>query len=247
MSPGDLVDLPAYPPRSFGMPRETLDRKIRNLLDELLVMDSMVESACADAVDALKKRDLKKAREVYSFDSQINRRRFDVENEVIVTIATQQPIMAGDLRLIASILEVVGELERIGDYSKGIAKICLMIGNEPHIKPLIDIPKMSEITIDMLHRAVSAFVILDVDAARIIPKDDDKVDQLYNMVYKELIEVILQDPSTVDQANHLMWAAHNLERMADRVTNICERTIYAATSQLIELETTDDESPEFDH
>jgi phosphate transport system protein len=226
------------------MARDTLDRKIRHLLDEILVLDSMVESATTDAVDALKRRDLKLAKQVYKFDQRINARRFDLENDVIITIATQQPLMAGDLRLTASILEVVGELERMGDYAKGIAKICLLIGDEPHIKPLIDIPKMSELVVDMLNRAVSAFVNMDLDAARSIPEEDDKVDDLYNQVYQDLIEVILKNPATVDQANHLMWAAHNLERMADRVTNICERTIYCATGQFIEIDTTDDESIE---
>ncbi len=161
---------------------------------------------------------------------------------MIITIATQQPIMAGDLRLIASILEVVGEMERMGDYAKGIAKICLMIGHEPHIKPLIDIPKMSELVIDMLHKATSAFVNLDVEAARKIPELDNEVDDLYNLVYQELVQVIMRDPTTVDQANHLMWAGHNLERMADRVTNICERTIYCVTGQLIEIDNSDDEN-----
>lgn len=224
------------------MARDILDRKIRHLLDEILVMDSMVETATGEAIKALKNHDLALAREVYASDNQINKRRFDLENEVIITIATQQPIMAGDLRLIASILEVVGEMERMGDYAKGIAKICLMIGHEPHIKPLIDIPKMSELVIDMLHKATSAFVNLDVEAARKIPELDNEVDDLYNLVYQELVQVIIRDPTTVDQANHLMWAGHNLERMADRVTNICERTIYCVTGQLIEIDNSDDEN-----
>ncbi len=152
------------------MPRDILDRKIRHMLDELLVIESMVENATIGAVDALKQHDLVKAQQIYDADREINSRRFDVENEVIITIATQQPIMAGDLRLCASILEVVGELERMGDYAKGIAKIALMIGHEPHIKPLIDIPKMSERVVDMLNRAVRAFVNLDVNAARTDPK-----------------------------------------------------------------------------
>ncbi len=223
------------------MPRDILDRKICHLLEEILVMDSMVESATVDAVDALKRHDLNQAQTVYDFDQRINARRFELENETIITIATQQPIMAGDLRVVASILEVVGELERMGDYAKGIAKICLMIGNEPHVKPLIDIPKMSEIVIDMLHRAVTAFVNMDVLTARNIPAEDDQVDALYNMVYRDLAQVILNDPATVDQANHLLWAAHNLERMADRVTNICERTIYCVTGQLIEIDKSEDE------
>ena len=218
------------------MPRASLDRKIHNLLNEILVMDSMVENAIIKSVEALANHDFNLARSTYDFDKQINARRFQLENDLIITIATEQPIMAGDLRLMASILEVVGELERIGDYAKGIAKICLLIGDQPHIKPLIDIPLMCTLTVDMLHRAVGAFISSDVGQARLIPAEDDQVDALYNQVYRELVEIMIHDPSTVDQSNHLMWAAHNLERMADRVTNICERAIYVATGKLVEIE-----------
>jgi phosphate transport system protein len=223
------------------MPRETLDLRIQHLLDEILVLDSMVEQATIDAVDALKRRDLVSAQRVYDGDEEINAKRFELENECIATIATQQPVMAGDLRLMASILEVVGELERMGDYAKGIAKIALMMGNQPPVKPLIVIPRMSEITVDMLHRAIGAFVNKDADQARLIPEEDDQVDNLYNQVYRELVTVILANPRTIDGANFLMWAAHNLERMADRVTNICERTLYTVTGDLIEVDRSDDE------
>jgi phosphate transport system protein len=184
----------------------------------------------------LKKHDQPAARRIYSSDSQINARRFEIENDTMITIATQQPIMARDLRLCASILEVVGELERMGDYAKGIAKIAMLIGDQPHIKPLIDIPRMAEIAVDMLHRAVGAFVAEDAQTARLIPQEDDRVDDLYNQVYRELVAIMLANPETIDQANHLMWAAHNLERMGDRVTNICERAIYVATGEMSELE-----------
>jgi phosphate transport system protein len=217
------------------MPRASLDRKIHNLLNEILVLDSMVENAIVKSVEALAKHDFNLAKSTYEFDQQINARRFELENDLIITIATEQPIMAGDLRLMASILEVVGELERIGDHAKGIAKICLLIGDQPHIKPLIDIPQMCKLTVSMLHRAVGAFVTSDVDLARKIPGEDDQVDALYNQVYRDLVEIMIQNPSTVDQANHLTWAAHNLERMADRVTNICERTIYVATGKMVEI------------
>ncbi|MDD2695798.1 MAG: phosphate signaling complex protein PhoU [Anaerolineales bacterium] len=223
------------------MARETLDRKIRHLLDELLVLDSMVERTTQDAVEALKRRDLEAARRVHAYDQTINSKRFELENECLTTIATQQPIMARDLRLLASILEIVGELERMGDYAKGIARICIMSGDQPHIKPLIDIPRMCDLTVDMLHRAVGAFVALDTETARRIPEEDDLIDSLYNQVYRELVTIILTNPETIDRANYLMWAAHNLERMADRVTNICERTIYAATGVMSEIDTTDDE------
>ena len=223
------------------MPRETLDLKIQHLLDEILILDSMVEQATIDAVEALKRRDLVNAQRIYDGDVEINAKRFDLENYCITTIATQQPIMAGDLRLLASILEVIGELERMGDYAKGIAKIALMMGDQPPVKPLIDIPRMSEIVVDMLHRAVGAFVSKDDDVARLIPDEDDQVDDLYNQVYRELVSVILANPRTIDGANHLMWAAHNLERMADRVTNICERTIYIVTGEMKEINVSDDE------
>jgi phosphate transport system protein len=199
------------------------------------VMDSMVEDAIVKSVEALAKHDSSLARSTYDFDKQINARRFELENDVIITIATEQPIMAGDLRLMASILEVVGELERIGDYAKGIAKICLLIGDQAHVKPLIDIPQMCKLTVDMLNRAVSAFVRADVAQAQNIPADD-QVDALYDQVYRELVKIMTKDPSTIDQSNHLMWAAHNLERMADRVTNICERAVYVGTGKLVEIE-----------
>lgn len=223
------------------MPRETLDRKIRHLLDEILVIDSMVENATISAVDALKNRDLKLAQQVYDGDRAVNAKRFELENECMNTIATQQPIMARDLRQLASILEVVGEIERMGDYAKGIARICLMMGSEPPVKPLIDIPRMADICVSMLHRAVGAFVEKDAATARAIPPEDDLVDALYNDVYHDLVAIMIKDPSTIDRANYLMWAAHNLERMADRVTNICERTIYIVTGEMKEISTSDDE------
>jgi phosphate transport system protein len=223
------------------MTRATLDRKLGELLDEILVLDSLVETATLDAIQALKTHDLDAARRVKREDAHINARRFELEKECMITIATQQPIMATDLRLVASILEVVAELERMGDYAKGIATICLRIGTDPHIKPLVDIPRMGERVVSMLHRAVGAFIDRDVETAQAIPLEDDEVDALYEQVYRELVTIMLRDPSTIDQANLLMWAAHNLERMADRVTNICERTVYIATGELKEIDVSDDE------
>ena len=181
------------------------------------------------------------AQEIYQFDMEVNAKRFAIENETITTLATQQPIMAHDLRLLASILEVTSELERIGDYAKGIARICLIMGNQPPVKPLVDIPRMTDIAVSMLHRSVTAFVTADAELARSIPPEDDQVDELYIQIYRELVTIMFVDPATIDRANYLMWVAHNLERMADRVTNICERTIYIATGELIEINATDDE------
>jgi phosphate transport system protein len=224
------------------MTRETLDRKINQLIDEILILESMVETATLEAIRALKQHDVETARRIYHEDALINARRYELEKDCIITIATQQPIMATDLRLVASILEVVGELERMGDYAKGIAKICVRIGDQPHVKPLIDIPRMGDLVINMLSRAVAAFAARDAEQAHIIPQDDDQVDALYEQVYRELVTIMFKDPTTIDQANLLMWAAHNLERMADRVTNICERTIYVVTGDMQEIDVTDDES-----
>jgi phosphate transport system protein len=201
----------------------------------------MVEEATFASIDALKRRDLEAARRIYTGDNRINEKRFELENDTMTTIATQQPIMARDLRLLASILEVSAELERMGDYAKGIAKICLLLGNQPPVKPLIDIPRMAQLTTDMLHRAVGAFVSNDIDTARNIPAEDDLVDDLYNQVYRELVTIMFADPSTIDRANYLMWVAHNLERMADRVTNICERTVYISTGVMKEFTAPSDE------
>jgi phosphate transport system protein len=221
-------------------PRETLDRALQELLDEIIVMGSMVEEAVIASVDALKRRDFEASRRIYAGDLQINEKHFAIENAGLIVIATQQP-MARDLRLLAAVLEAATELERMGDYAKGIARINLLLGNAPLVKPLIDIPRMAEISVDMLHRALGAFVAGDVEASRAIPKEDEVIDALYNQVYRELITYMIADPSTIDRANYLLWVAHNLERMADRVTNICERTIFVATGEMSEMDRSDDE------
>ena len=158
-------------------------------------------------------------------------------------IATQQPL-ARDLRMIAAVLEVGTELERIGDYAKGIARINLMLGEAPFVKPLIDIPLMAAKARDMLHQALRGFVTQDVGKARAIPKQDDEVDALYNQIYRELMAIILSRPQAIDQANYLLWVAHNLERAADRVTNICERVVFTVTGQMQEMDSEDAESYE---
>ncbi len=220
--------------------RKALEEKLQYLKDEILLLGSMVEQAMRDAVDALKRRDIEAARRIYAADQDINAKRFQIENEALITLATQQP-MAHDLRVLASILEIASELERMGDYAKGIAKINIMLGDQPLIKPLIDIPRMTEIATSMLRRALAAFVEGDVESALAIPKEDDEVDALYNQVYRELVTYMIQDPRHIDQANYLMWAAHNVERMADRVTNICERTLFVVTGELRELDVSNDE------
>lgn len=222
------------------MLRKTFETEIQQVKDDVLVLGSMVEQAIVDSVEALKKRDIKAAEKIFLEDKEINRKRFEIENKLMVLIATQQP-MAHDLRLLASTMEIISELERMGDYAKGIANINIRMGDTPLLKPLIDVPRMAQKGADMLHRALSAFVSEDVEAAKRLPVEDDEVDALYNQIYRELMTFIIQDPTTIERANWLLWVAHNLERFADRVTNICERTVFIATGEMAEIKSTDDE------
>ena len=222
------------------MLRKTFESEIQQVKDEILLLGSMVEQSILDSVEALKKRDIAASKRILKADQQINEKRFAIENQVMILIATQQP-MAHDLRLLASIMEINGELERMGDYAKGIATINIRMGDQPLLKSLIDIPRMAKKGADMLHRALTAFINEDAETARKIPAEDDEVDALYLQVYRELITYVIQDPTSIERANWLLWAAHNLERVADRVTNICERTIFIVTGEIREIRTSDDE------
>jgi len=218
------------------MTRDTFDRELQRLQDEVLVLGSMVEKAIIESVDLLKRRDTDGSRQLIGQDRRvINQKRFAIESEALTLIATQQP-MAGDLRVIAAVIEIAHELERMGDYAKGIAKINLMMGEEPLLKPLIDLPVMAQKARDMLHRALQAFINRDVESARAIPSEDDEVDALYNQVYRELLALMMQNPRDIDRATYLLWAAHNLERTADRVANICERVIFTVTGEMVEMD-----------
>jgi phosphate transport system protein len=222
------------------MPRDTLERGLQGIQDQVLFLGSLVSKALTDSVESLRQRDLEWSQSLVEGDKEINARRYAIESGALTLIATQGP-MARDLRVLAAVLEIAGELERIGDYGKGIARINLMIGSQPLIKPLIDLPRMAEKASDMLHRALQAFVDRDEAAARRIPDDDDQVDALYNQVFRELLTLMMSNPTTIDQATFLLWAAHNLERAADRAINICERVIYMASGELTELSDSDDE------
>ena len=222
------------------MIRKTFENEIQQVKDDVLQLCSMVEHAILGSVEALKKRDTQASEKIISEDKDINKKRFAIESQLMILIATQQP-MAHDLRLLASIMEIISELERMGDYAKGIANINIRMGEEPLLKPLIDIPRMAQIGTDMLHRSLTAFINEDVETAKSIPVEDDQVDALYNQIYRELMTFILQDPKTIERANWLLWVAHNLERVADRVTNICERTLFIATGEFGEIKSSDDE------
>lgn len=216
------------------MPRVSFERHLRELRDEVLVLGSMVEKAIGRSVEALKKRDLELARQVVEGDHEIDRKRYEIEEKCLDLIVTQQP-MASDLRIIVSVLYIIVDLERIADHAEGIARIAIMIGDEAPLKPLIDIPRMAEKATDMLHRSLDAFTVHDADTARQIVFEDDEIDALYDQVFRELLVFMLEDPRTVTRATRLIWVAHNLERTADRVTNICERVIFTVTGKMEEL------------
>ncbi len=224
--------------------RETLDRKIKDHFAVITELGSIVEQAILGSVDALHQRDLDSARKIYKDDQVINKKRYELEASALITVATQQP-MAIDLRILASILDIAGELERIGDYAKGIARIALRLGDQAPLRQLVHIPKMAKMTADMLHRAIGAFVELDEKTAMSIPEEDDHIDILYNKVYQELLDLMINDQKVIDRATFHLWVAHNLERAADRVTNICERTVFTTTGKLIEFDRSDDESEAF--
>jgi phosphate transport system protein len=216
------------------MSRERFEQELSQLQEKVLVLGTMAERAVRSSVEVLARQDLAGARRIMDEDHLINERRFDLENEILTIIATQQP-MAVDLRKLASMLELVGEVERIADYAKGIANIAVMIGAEPLVKPLVDIPRMADLACGMLGRALEAFARWDVDLARSVPKEDEAVDVLYERIYRDLIAVIVKDPRTLDQAIRLSWVAHNLERVADRVSNLCERVVFAVHGRMEEL------------
>jgi phosphate transport system protein len=214
--------------------RTAFHKKLREIQDDILAMGSMVSKAMLRSIDALKNRDLESAQQIIADDQKINGKRFEIEEKCIELIATQQP-MASDLRIIIAILNITTEIERIGDYAVGISRIVIMIGDEPPLKPLIDIPRMAEKTVDMLRRSLDAFIKRDAEAARKIATEDDLVDQLYDQVFRELLTFMLEDPKTVTRATRLIWIAHNLERAADRVTNMCERVVFIVTGKMEEI------------
>jgi len=194
-------------------------------------MGSMVEKQVIGAVSALKLLDQEAARRIIRLDDDIDHLRYQIEEHAIGLIATQAP-MASDLRTLVAVLSVVADLERMGDYAEGTAKIVLMHQEQPLLKPLVDIPRMADLAVGMLHRALGAFVARDAGTALLIQEEDDEIDLLYDQVYRELLGFMIHDPRTIDRATWLLWVAHNIERVADRVTNICERVVFLTTGHM---------------
>jgi len=214
--------------------RETFQNLLQANKEEVLVMGSMVEKALGRSVEALKKRDLKMGHQIIADDVKINEKRFEIEKKSIELMATQQPAVS-DLNAIVAILNIINELERIGDYAAGIAKIVIMIGDEPPLKPLIDIPRMSDITIEMIHDSLQSFIKNDSRGAVRVIGMDEAVDNIYDQIFRELLTFMVTDPKTINRATRLIWVAHNIERAADRATNICERVVYLVTGKMEEL------------
>ena len=218
------------------MTRTLFDKQLQELKDDVIILSSMVEKAIERSIDALKGRDLKLANQIIADDENVNRKRFDIEDKCVSLIATQQP-MASDLRTIIAILYISNELERMADHAEGIARIAIIIGEEPPLKPLVDIPRMAQKDIEMLRHSMESFLERDVKKAEAVCAADTDIDQLYDQVYRELISFMIEDPKTITRATRLMWVAHNLERIGDRATNIAERAAFAVTGKMVEMGT----------
>ena len=212
------------------MPREDFERNLKGVEDDVVQLSSMVEKAIFKSIEALKERDISASQKVVDDDDVIDEKQQTIEDRCIDLIALEAP-MAGDLRVLIAAMMVANELERMGDYAEGIAKISVSMGNLPPLKPLIDIPRMADKSVDMLRRSTQAFVNRDVEAATAVLLADDEVDDIYEQVYRELLTYMMADPSTIQRATYLLWVAHDLERVADRTTNIAERVIYLVTGE----------------
>ena len=216
------------------MTRESFRKHIIELEKEVTEMGEMVITAINRSIEALKSLDVGQAERIIADDVNINKKRWDIEEKCIYLIATQQPV-ASDLREIIAVLSIATDLERMGDHAEGIGKIVILHGKEPLIKPLVDIPQMADICVDMLKRSIDAFLKRDAEAAKAICAEDDKVDLLHEQVYRVFLSYMIENPRVITYATYLIWAAHNLERIADRVTNICERIVFLTTGSMHEI------------
>jgi phosphate transport system protein len=214
--------------------RTAFDQELQALRDNLLRLGSMVDTAIGRSMQALKERDQTLAQEIISDDEKINQLRFKIEEDCLSLIARQQPA-AHDLRFIVAAMNIVLDLERMGDHASGNATIVLRMQGQPPLKPLIDLPRMAQIAQEMLRASLDAFMAENTQEALNITRRDDEVDQLYTQIFRELISFMIEDPRTVTRAMYLLFSAHNVERIADRVTNICERVVFLATGRMQEI------------
>ena len=216
------------------MTRAVFERQLNEVQEDMLVMASMVESALNQSIEALRLRDVAQARRIIENDREINKRRYDCEEKCIELISLQAPL-ASDLRTLISVLHITTDLERMGDHAEGIARIALMLADEPPLKPMPDLARMAELAIEMLHGSVEAYKQRDTQRARDIVQRDDTVDELYERVYHELIMMMVGDQAAIQRCTYMTWVAHNIERVADRATNICERVVYLVEGRVQDL------------
>ena len=217
-----------------GQPRVTLERELQSVQDNLLAIGGLVDRAIERAMRSLERRDGRLAQEIVAGDAEVNALRFRIEEDCLTLIATQQPA-AGDLRIVMATFSIVSDLERMADHAAGIARTVLRMGDEPLLKPLIDMPRMAEVCRQMLRESLQAFVDRDVEAAGRIARQDDVIDGLYQQVFRELLSFMVEDPRTTTRALYLLFSAHNLERIGDRITNIVERIIFMSSGEMREL------------
>ena len=215
-------------------PRTTLDREASAINDDLLRMQKLVDQSIARSVDSLKHRDQTVAQQVIDEDVAVNDLRFEIEEACLSLIATQQPA-ASDLRSVIAAMHMVVEMERMADHATGIAKTVIMMGDEPLLKPLIDIPRMAELAREMLRQSLEAYTERNAEKAKRVAAEDDEMDGLYRAVFDELVEIMSKTPGSATRATYLLWCAHNLERIGDRVTNIAERVVFVNTGDMREL------------
>lgn len=216
------------------MTRSVFEKQLAEVQEDMLVMAGMVQEAILQGVEALKTRNVEQARRVIANDVEINNKRYETEDKCIELISLQAPL-ASDLRTIIAVLHITVDLERMGDHAEGIARIVLMLADEAPLKPYIDIPRMAQIAIEMMEGALEAYKQRDTALARRIIDRDDEVDELYDQLYRELLMFMIEERGTIQRATYLIWAAHNLERIADRVTNICERVVYLVEGKIHDL------------
>ncbi len=214
--------------------RTAYDREFAGIRERVLRLGELVDQAISRSLDSLQRRDTAQAAQIVEDDAEINELRFEIEEACLALIATQQPA-ASDLRSVIAAMNIVVDIERMGDHATGIAKTVIRMGDEPLLKPLIDIPKMVEIARGMLRESLQAYLDRDAAKAREIATRDDEIDHLYKAIFDELLEIMAKDPSSATRATYLLWTAHNLERIGDRVTNIAERVIFASTGDMQEL------------
>jgi phosphate transport system protein len=216
---------------THNRPRSPLDRELTLLRDGVLKLSYAVDQAIESSMQALKEGNVALARQVIADDDDINMARFELEKKCYTLLATQQPT-ARDMRSIVTAIHIVVELERIGDHARGIAKLAIELSREPLLKPLVDLPRMEQICREMLQASLNAYLNWDAAQAERTIKRDDEVDSLDDQVYRELLSFMLQDQRTINRATYLLWVSHNLERIADRITNICERVIFMVTGEV---------------